>query len=55
MIPQPQESSHVSLGALLDLIDALEPELEMLPGLTYLWAVELHRELKMALGTADAS
>lgn len=53
IVPQGRESGHVSLVSLLDLIDALESELEAQPGLTALWAAELRRELVGTLGVTD--
>jgi hypothetical protein len=39
----------LSLPGLLDLLDALEPELQALPGLASLWAEELRRDLSEAV------
>ena len=43
--PLPCGTPTLSLPGLLDLLDALEPELQALPGLASLWAEELHRDL----------
>jgi hypothetical protein len=41
----PNEESILCLSGLVDLLSALEPELELQPGLIPLWAFELRREL----------
>ena len=45
----------LTLEGLMDLLDALQPELEVQPGLTNLWASELRRELAETLVVANAS
>jgi len=50
--PQCQDK-RPNLALLMDLIDALEPELEVHQGPTALWAAELRRELAETLEVLD--
>ena len=43
--PVGTQTSTVSLEGLADLLQALQPELEELGGLAWLWACELKKEL----------
>ncbi len=47
--PPLTETPYVSLPALLDLLDALDVELDNSPGLIPLWSEELRRELAVYL------
>jgi hypothetical protein len=47
--PLPCGMPTLSPPGLLDLLDALEPELQALPGLASLWPEELRRDLSEAV------